>query len=619
MRDLSHDELYQKMSDYRELLKKSSPMAIEQFLETEFCQEVRRRAKSDLFFLAKYFIGYDGQKNDLITERVHRRVCDLFVQKMDDKSIAEQDERKERMLLYPRGCMKSTLNGIDAVQWVLNFPNIRILFMTADTDLSETFLKEFKSRFIIKEVPSFMNIFFPEFCVEDTKLALGNVSEFTTPARTNKDISEPTVTASSIDSTLSGHHYDVLKSDDVISNRNSGSDDLLLKLYKNFYINKKTLMPYGYLDIIGTRYNTLDLYGKILENNVGEIVHLKDEESGLLPSWEYIENKDSGLQIVIGRAIVPKAGVLKDIKELLEEEAILLFPEYLTFKKLRKEWHENEPASEGQYNQNPRPKSTTTFDLPLLHRQTVEHTKIPYSGPITITWDFAFSKKKGRDYSTGCVVRWNDKGHAFIIDLIRDKFLPTDLAKAVVKLAKDWRPQIIGIEKSMGADFLESEIIRQAQDTGIPEVMSVCGRIDWYKPDNQKDAKTIRMASLHPWLVDGRMWFAKFLPYLDVLYDEFQDCMTSHHHDDIPDVISQQPRYAPRINQLIEQKDLSSYSVAADASFNLLFIPGSDAFGNIGFANPQAVPIVPVQIERGPEAETPYPDAPAICGAGLCG
>jgi predicted phage terminase large subunit-like protein len=618
VRDLSHDELYDKMVQFRDLAKKSTPMPWEQFLKTDFCQEVRRRSKSDLFFLAKYLIGYDNQKNELLLERVHRRVCDLFVQKMDDKSIAEQDERKERMLLYPRGCFKSTLNGIDAVQWVLNFPNIRILFMTADKDLSETFLKEFKSRFTIKESASFMNIFFPDFCVEDAKLALGNVSSFTTPARTNKDISEPTVTASSIDSTLSGHHYDVLKSDDVISNRNSGSDDLLLKLYKNFYINKKTLMPYGYLDIIGTRYHTLDLYGKILENNVGEIVHLKDEESGLLPSWEYIENKDSGLQIVIGRAIVPRVGVLKDIKELLEEEAILLFPEYLTFKKLRKEWHENEPASEGQYNQNPRPKSTTTFDLPLLHRQTIDHTKIPYSGPITITWDFAFSKKKGRDYSTGCVVRWNDKGQAFIIDLVRDKFSPTDLAKAVVDLAKDWRPQIIGIEKSMGADFLEAEIVRQAQNTGIPEVMSVCGRIDWYKPDNQKDAKAIRMGALHPWLVDNRMFFANFLPYLDVLYNEFQDCMVSHHHDDIPDVISQQPRYAPRITQLIQTKELSSYSVE-DASFNLLFIPGSDCFGNIGFANPQSLPIVPVPVESGPEAESMYEDAPSILGAGLRG
>jgi len=616
--DFSHDDLYGKMVEFRDLLKTSTPMDPEQFLLTDFAQEVRRRAKCDLFFLAKYVIGYDNQKNELLLERVHRRVCDLFVQKMDSKSIAEQDERKERLLLYPRGCFKSTLNGIDAVQWVLNFPNIRILFMTADTDLAETFLKEFKSRFIIKESPSFMNIFFPEFCVEDTKLALGNVSSFTTPARTNKDISEPTVTASSIDSTLSGHHYDVLKSDDVISNRNSGSDDLLLKLYKNFYINKKTLMPYGYLDIIGTRYHTLDLYGRILENNVGELVHLKDEESGLLPSWEYIENKDSGLQIVIGRAIVPKAGVLKDIKELLEEEAILLFPEYLTFKKLRKEWHENEPASEGQYNQNPRPKSTITFDLPLLHRQTIDHTKIPYSGPITITWDFAFSKKKGRDYSTGVVVRWNDKGHAFIIDLVRDKFSPTDLAKAVVKLAKDWRPQIIGIEKAAGSELLEPAIISESIKTGIPEVMSVCGKIDWIKTDNQKDAKAIRMASLHPWLVDNRMFFANFLPYLDVLYNEFQDCMVSHHHEDIPDVISQQPRYAPRINQLIEEKTLSSYS-AEDASFNLLFIPGSDAFGNIGFANPQAPIAVPVQVEQGPRAESAYEDAPAILGSGLFG
>jgi phage terminase large subunit-like protein len=540
----------------------------------------------------------------------------LFVAKDESKPLDKQDRRKERLLLYPRGIFKSTLDVIDAVQWVLCFPDIRILFLTGGKGLAVEFLSEFKSHFMIDpDEPTFMNIYFPEFCKEDTKEEQGNMYVFISPARKHFS-KEPTAMASSVDSKLSGKHYDVMKVDDAVTNDTPEDADTLKKIYNNFNVITKMLMPYGYLDIVGTRYHDLDMYGELLNINIGEIAKTRDEEAGELALWEYSENKTTGFQTLIGRAIVPKPGIYKDIKELEEDECIVHFPEYLPFAKLKYEWHKSEKASEGQYNQNPRPKSTTTFTLPLLQRQTIDHTKIPYSGPITITWDFAFSKKKNRDFSTASVARWNDKAEMFIIDIVRGRYIHTDLAKAVVKLAMDWRPVIIAIEDAAGSRFLEPTIIAEAEKTGMQDVIAVCKRIDWFPPDPQDGAKQIRMSSLHPWLVNNRLFFAKFLPYLDILYNEFQLCLVSHHHDDIPDVIAQQPRYAPHMAQMLATQQSASYS-AEDASFNLLFVPGSDAFGRIGFQSPQLV--VPVPVERGPAAESAYNDAPSILGAGLFG
>jgi phage terminase large subunit-like protein len=617
MHRLTDDDLYQNMLEIREFQKTPKAVSVERFRELPLYKEVRRRSKSDLFFLAKYVIGYKGQKNELMLERVHRRICNLFVKKDESKPFADQDSRKERLLLYPRGIFKSTLDVIDAVQWVLCFPDIRILFLTGGKGLAVEFLSEFKSHFTIQEEPSFMNIYFPEFCVADTKTEQGNVYVFESPAR--KHFSrEPTAMASSVDSKLSGKHFDIMKVDDAVTNDTPEDADTLKRIYTNFNVITKMLMPYGYLDVVGTRYHDLDMYGELLNINIGDIVKTRDDVGGELPLWEYLENKTTGFQVLIGRAIVPKSGIIKDVIDLEEDECIVHFPELLSFGKLKYEWNKSEKASEGQYNQNPRPKSTTTFTLPLLQRQTVDYTKIPYSGPITITWDFAYAKdkKQNRDFSTASVARWSEKGEMFIIDLVRNRFLPNDLVKAVVKLAMDWRPVVIAIEDAGGSNLLAPFIIKEAEKTGMPDVISVCSRIDWFIPDRQLGAKKIRMSALHPWMINNMLFFAKHLPYLEILYNEFQLCLVSHHHDDIPDAISQQPRYAPHMVQMLAAQQAATYS-AEDASFNLLFIPGADAFGRIGFVNPQTV--VPVPVESGPAAESAYEEAPSILGAGLFG
>lgn len=580
---------------------------------TELGKEVRTRAKRDLYFLSKYLIGFDNKKNDMIVDHVHQRVCDLFVQKDDSKSIADQDERKERLLLYPRGALKSRFDMCDAAQWMLNFPNIRILFLTAADDLAVGFVDVVKSFFIVKaDEPSFMNMFFPDFCVPEKKAVLGNAFEFTCPKRT-LDQAEPTIKAGSVVSTMAGFHFDVMKADDAVSEKNSENDDQCIKVTNKIDKMRNMLMAYGYFDRIGTRYHEVDNYGHTLETGlVGDV----ERKSG--PCWELIDVKSSGLRILIGRAIVLNPGnENKTYDEAGEEGCSLLYPEYMNFKWLMNKYHNNEVVFEGQQNQNPRPKSHITFDRPLMMAHTIPFKELPVNGPIAITWDFAFSQKKGRDYSSAAVGIWNDKGQLYILDLVRAKFNHTTLAKAIVDLAQHWHPLIIGVEDAAGSKFLEPTIINEARQRNLPDVLAVCSRIDWFTPDQQKEAKKSRMAALHPWLTNNMLYFAAHLPYLEILYSEFEKCLVSHHHDDIPDVISQLPRYAPRMNQLIEKKEIVTMS-RDDAAFNLMFQEGTDPFGRLGMGFvPQS--ITPAFIDEGPIPMTPHGDLPPILGSGLCG
>jgi predicted phage terminase large subunit-like protein len=241
---------------------------------------------------------------------------------------------------------------------------------------------------------------------------------------------------------------------------------------------------------------------------------------------------------------------------------------------------------------------------------------MPYKGPTSQTWDFAFSQKKGRDYTTGCCALWDDKGTAYINDLIRDRFQPNDLAQAVVDFARRWHPFVVGIEDAGGSRALEYSIQMAAQKTGDQQVIAVCNAIDWISPTNNKDAKRTRMGSLHPWLMNDQLKFSAHLPHLEALYSEFERCMSSHHHDDIPDVISRQTKYGPRMLQVIEKNEIQTWS-QSNAAYNLLFEENCDAFGRPGAGWIQPINPDPA-VDEGAKLEG-IPGYEPILGAGLYG
>ncbi len=117
--------------------------------------------KTNLLFLGREIF------NKAFTFQTHARVCNFFVQKRPGALLNEQDETKERLLLYPRGSFKSTIDIIDCVQWIINFPDVRILVLTATVDLATAFIGELKNYFVVLaqgELTVFQQLF-PQFTV----------------------------------------------------------------------------------------------------------------------------------------------------------------------------------------------------------------------------------------------------------------------------------------------------------------------------------------------------------------------------------------------------------------------------------------------------------------------
>jgi hypothetical protein len=210
----------------------------------------------------------------------------------------------------------------------------------------------------------------------------------------------------------------------------------------------------------------------------------------------------------------------------------------------------------------------------------------------------------------------------YVQKIIRGRFNHSTLAKAVVDLAVEFKPFVIGVEKSSGADFLTLPIEIEAARTNDQAIIAVCSHIDWFPVDNQKDAKKVRMAALYPWILDGRLKFASHCMGavgMDILYSEFEKCLTSHHHDDIPDVVSHQPRYAPRATQqIMENPQENAKTSAQEALWNLLFVEGTDAHGRVGYGPP-----MPMIMDDPIEDDEMRAEAPEgmvnILGCGLYG
>lgn len=478
--------------------------------------------------------------NKLFTFSTHARICNFFVQKDPNLKLEQQEpgELKERLLLFPRGGFKSTLDIIDCVQWIINWPDIRILILAASTDLATAFIGELKNYFVLidkTQLTVFQQIFrnhkSKNFLI--TQKSDGKEDSFICPARTTGDDKkkEPTAWSASILTNLPGWHADIMKSDDTVNDKNSATPGLIKKVIDKIDFAESLIDPGGYKDLIGTPYASTDLYSHsvAIAENPEDLRVLKFPAMWLKPESIHKEEKDT-----------------------TESDYILLFEKdklgraRLTYDFLRKKRRKNPMIYNSQYLLNPEGIKKIKFPLDLLIQRTVSMDKLPQRLIHYILWDFAYAANSDNDYSVGAVIGLDEENRVFVLEIFRDHYKDSDLAMEVAKSYKQYQPKMVLIENSNGAQFLESSIRRYAEEMGVSYIP-----LDFFKCDRTVNAKASRIGALQPLLVQGRLFFLDTITCLvdngegdKGLYGEFKDFGSSS-HDDIPDAISHVHRILP--------------------------------------------------------------------------
>lgn len=509
--------------------------------DRKFSDLLRRRCQTDLLFLADV-LGYHK-----MVPRIHSPVAQHAVQKKPElaEAISDHEELmnaqdpgfKQRLHMDPRKCFKTTLGIVDDVQWIICFPNVRICKLTATKPLAAAVAGEIAQPFVkaTHEMPSLFQALFPEFVITPRDRKVG---QFRTPNRTI-DWKEETVMSFSIETSISGWHFDVMDVDDVVDTQNSKTATGIQLVKNNWRINKKTLMAWGYTNFKGTRYNPMDLWGDIIKKaNPARIKVLLR----------------SALSLKSGKRLEPGDFPARDEMELN-------FPELLSYEHLKDEFDDDYSSFMTQYMNDAHGGNEVTFTPETMLASTVDEVAVPVTGQIFIAWRLAYGGKENMRTPCGAVGLLYE-GRLYVMELSNTPMMPSGLAHRIASLAKKYGSHRVTIEETPGAKNLEPAIHNYAATLGWTV------QIAWVPFEEDDGARDLRLKALEPIIVSRRLLFSSGVKRLRDVHEEFTSYgMTDEFglvdviarlSDNLPKLIVQQESDASQDVQweILRQKDL---------------------------------------------------------------
>lgn len=545
-------------------------------VDLPFIRRARFMSQTNLFFLCKLLETYKdvSDKEYIWTDgkvhNTHEEICnDFFVRKdptfKSFKLFAGQYiDKKERLLLVPRGGYKSSMDMADCVQWVISFSDVTVLVLCGVLGLANDFVGEIKGHFTLEqggkpnlfgktplrprtmpnESGSMFQVLFPEHCIApDT----GKSDEYQTPAVAVRE-KEGTVSAASIEQSLTGWHVCVLKLDDVVTNENSQTVDRMRNINKQVSINQAMLHPYGFYDKIGTWYDTEDTYGQDIKN-----AKKYQEEREEYPGKIYIR----AAWWPTAEAIA--AGKIAD--EMLPTDYNYWFNDpdnagSLTFAFLNHK-RRTDPWFAIKYLNDPTQMHVVKFPRELLVRRTVNAIELPNTGMVVTVIDTAYSTKTWADY-TVIITALIYGGRFYIIDMKRDRYNEYELPAVIAAVAKQWNPKRICIEETGAVKYIQREVYREMDKlkVRVPIELVPLGQ------GSKANSKKVKAGPVLRWLGEGRLLFINTCPFLEDLYDELSKFGTAAStHDDIVDSL------AILVNQFSGYAEVEGRITSASAGF----------------------------------------------------
>jgi predicted phage terminase large subunit-like protein len=424
---------------------------------------------------------------------------------------------RQRLNMIPRGHLKTTVATVaHSIQWIINYPNVRILLFTHSDGKAKDFLGMIKNHFIQNETFRYL---FPEHVPWGKKVNdFGNQEKFDTLARTKWIDKESTVQFLTIDSAKAGGHFDVVKADDVVDETNVITVDRIASVKKAFaalepLVDKRESDDggqKGWLDLTGTFYDFSDLNYSTCESEKE-----KPEEARI---WA-LNVQSAAPNYPDGPYLWPERFGLKILKAI--EDDPTAGPAVLA----------------AQYLMNPIPPGSglieTADEIIWTPRRVMNELYARLSLHVAVDcagMDTGSKSKSDNDYTCMTLGGFGTDGHVYVPEILHGRFSPEQVINFMFDLYKR-HPRIVlfKIEKEAHArvllKFLKAEEAKRNVWLPIMEIQR----------DNQQ-SKQQKIRGLQPWFKRGMIHFADDLPCKTAIINEIMR-FPKFNHDDILDTL----------------------------------------------------------------------------------
>lgn len=403
---------------------------------------VARKAKEDLFFLAKYVLGADRIKSGRSKFDWHHEALCKDLMKME--ATRTQGMKRGYVVQWPRGTMKSTITTVAFPIWLLlRDPNLRILIDCENATKAERFMRVIKAHF---ESPLFHELFGELY---DPKKDWNN--ERLCLKRSAVGTKEPSIDVGGAEKDKTGNHYDVIIPDDVSGETNSRTLDQIQKVIGHVGQYLALLDSDGFMVFAMTCWAFGDLAEWVIQENeaarrdirplpfiINRLPAYKEDKAGVFTD-------ELEFPLLHSRATLLHA--LNILKPYQFSCQYLLKPQSPNSAAFRREWIKwiGEPGG--------------CDDIPF--------GQAPEGSNVYITVDPALTQKDDSDYTAIVVAALKSDFSIYVLEVQRGHWTRMEIFDRLVALNDLYRPQMIGMEAVFRMKDIFLYIKMQAQTKGF--------------------------------------------------------------------------------------------------------------------------------------------------------
>lgn len=389
-------------------------------------EEFAKEGRTDLYFFCKGVLGYSK-----LVPHAHGHLC-IFTQTCPSH---------RRMIQMPRSHFKTTIDTIaHSMQLIAINPEIRILLVAASGDNASRFMTEIQNHWKRNDIFRWL---YPELIPPDFSKVRWNSAEMEVPRKGTWR--EPTIDTIGSRGAVESRHYDWIKADDIIGEKEFNSDTEMEKTCE-WCTGLESLLispTDGYIDFIGTRWKATDVYA-FMERfySHGE----KRKEFGTY-AWQ------------CGELVLFTRGARENGKPI--------FPELVTEQFLSRLQRENPQRYAAQYANDPIAAGTTIFEQDWLKWYNLEYND---EGPSYVVFTdreettyrlsvWSLDRYVLFDPSVGegkraCrqalvtvgVAEVKGRIYFFLLDTAIGIYLPDQAVTLMLEMDQKWNPVVFSIE-----------------------------------------------------------------------------------------------------------------------------------------------------------------------------